>query len=80
MKKMVFMLLLFGISTYCNMNIIDNDEFFETKSVKDLSVLDVIICKHGITPRSFRLILLLKIIKNFSGYAIVLSHIRFLYL
>ncbi len=36
MKKMVFMLLLFGISTYCNMNIIDNDEFFETKKCKGL--------------------------------------------
>ena len=36
---MVFMLLLFGISTYCNMNIIDNDEFLKQKSVKDLSRL-----------------------------------------
>ena len=32
MKKMVFMLLLSGISTYCNMNIIDNDEFLKQKS------------------------------------------------
>ena len=39
MKKMVFMLLLSGISTYCNMNIIDNDEFLKQKSVKDLSRL-----------------------------------------